>query len=79
VNTEQIRIMQEPARGSFAGELTFPEVVGRLVAVGVERYHADFSRQEIEDVIGIATLSIFRRCRWSKRSEVRRAKCPWDS
>jgi hypothetical protein len=79
VNTEKIRVMQECARGSLAGELTFPEVVGRLAAVGAERYHADYSRQEIEDVMGIATSSIFRRCRWSKRSEVRRAKCPWDS
>jgi hypothetical protein len=47
VNTEKICVMQECARGSLAGELTFPEVVGRLVAVGVERYHADYSRQEI--------------------------------
>ena len=42
MNTEKIRVMQECARGSLAGELTFPEVVGRLVAVGVERYHADY-------------------------------------
>jgi uncharacterized protein YbcV (DUF1398 family) len=47
VNTEKIHVMEECARGSLAGELTFPEVVGRLVEVGVERYHADYSRQEI--------------------------------
>jgi hypothetical protein len=41
VSTEKIRFMQEFARGSLAGELTFPEVVGRLAAVGVERNHAD--------------------------------------
>jgi uncharacterized protein YbcV (DUF1398 family) len=27
--------------------MTFPQVVGRLAAIGVERYHADYSRQEI--------------------------------
>ena len=32
--------------------LTFPEVVGRLAAVGVERYHADYSRQEIDRRFG---------------------------
>ena len=29
------------------GELTFPEIVARLAQIGVERYHADYSRQEI--------------------------------
>lgn len=47
VTTEKTHVMQECARRSLAGELTFPEVVGRLAAVGVERYHADYSRQEI--------------------------------
>jgi uncharacterized protein YbcV (DUF1398 family) len=27
--------------------MTFPEVVSRLAAIDVERYHADYSRQEI--------------------------------
>jgi catechol 2,3-dioxygenase-like lactoylglutathione lyase family enzyme len=60
VNTEKIRVMQECARGSLAGELTFPEVVSRLVEVGVERYHADYCRQEIEDAMAISTSSTFR-------------------
>ena len=34
-------------RGALSGELTFPEIVGRLAAIGLERYHADYSRQEI--------------------------------
>lgn len=38
---------QECAAGSLAGTLTFPEVVAKLAAVGVERYHADYSRREI--------------------------------
>jgi uncharacterized protein YbcV (DUF1398 family) len=47
MNAEQTRVVQDCAKGSLAGELAFPEVVGRLIAVGVERYHADYSRQEI--------------------------------
>jgi uncharacterized protein YbcV (DUF1398 family) len=31
---------------SFQGEITFPEVVHRLGEIGVERYHADFIRDE---------------------------------
>jgi uncharacterized protein YbcV (DUF1398 family) len=37
----------ECARLSGAGEIDFPEVVRRLSALGVERYHADYSRQEL--------------------------------
>jgi uncharacterized protein YbcV (DUF1398 family) len=47
MKVELIQVMQECARGSLAGEMTFPEVVSRLAAIGVERYHADYSRQEI--------------------------------
>lgn len=47
MNAERGEAVRECARGSLAGELTFPEVVGRLAAVGVERYHADYSRREI--------------------------------
>lgn len=42
----QIHEIQECAQGSLSATLTFPEIVGRLAAVGVERYHADYSRQE---------------------------------
>ena len=31
----------------MSGELAFPEIVGRLTQIGVERYHADYTRQEI--------------------------------
>jgi len=47
VNAEQTQVVQECARGSLAGELTFPEIVSRLARIGVERYHADYSRHEI--------------------------------
>ncbi len=46
MNAERVQAVEECARGSLAGELTFPEVVGRLAAIGVERYHADYSRRE---------------------------------
>jgi uncharacterized protein YbcV (DUF1398 family) len=43
---EQIAIVEECAAASLAGTITFPEVVGRLAALGVERYHVDYSRHE---------------------------------
>lgn len=42
----QVLVMHEAVRGSLTGELTFPEIIGRLSAIGVERYHADYGRQE---------------------------------
>ncbi len=47
MNSEQTRIVSECAAGSLAGRLTFPEVIARLAEIGVERYHADYCRQEI--------------------------------
>ena len=44
--------MQSCARGSLSGEMTFPQIVGKLAAIGVERYHADYSRQEITYYLG---------------------------
>lgn len=40
------RIVAECTRGSDEGRMPFPEVARRLVAAGVERYHADLSRAE---------------------------------
>lgn len=34
------------AEASLAGTLSFPEIVAQLASVGVERYHADYSRSE---------------------------------
>lgn len=39
--------MEECVRGSLSGTMTFPDVLGALKRLGVERYHADYSRQEI--------------------------------
>jgi uncharacterized protein YbcV (DUF1398 family) len=47
MNSEQTKVMESCAQGALSGELTFPEIVGRLAEASVERYHADFSRQEI--------------------------------
>src|SRR5262245_5484602 len=47
MHADHANLLQKCAQGALSGELTFPEIVGRLAAVGVERYHADYSRQEI--------------------------------
>lgn len=36
----------ECTRASDAEQITFPQVVGKLIAAGVERYHADLVRAE---------------------------------
>lgn len=47
MNAEQVQTIQACAQGALAGELAFPEIVRRLAESGIERYHADYSRQEI--------------------------------
>jgi uncharacterized protein YbcV (DUF1398 family) len=47
MNADQRQAMEQCAAGSLAGTLSFPEIIGRLMSGGVERYHADYSRQEI--------------------------------
>ena len=47
MQAEQRQIVEACAAGALAGSLTFPEIVGRLAQIGVERYHADYCRQEI--------------------------------
>jgi uncharacterized protein YbcV (DUF1398 family) len=44
---ESARVLIECSQGALSGELTFPEIVERLEEIGVERYHADYTRQEI--------------------------------
>ncbi len=46
MNTAQMDVARECARESAAGKIHFGEVVARLMAAGVERYHADYSRNE---------------------------------
>jgi uncharacterized protein YbcV (DUF1398 family) len=47
MNSEQAKVIQDCAQGALSGKLTFPEMVGQLAGIGVERYHADYGRQEI--------------------------------
>lgn len=46
MNSEQMQAARECAALSAAGKIHFGEVVARLVAAGIERYHADYSRGE---------------------------------
>lgn len=41
-----ITAMRDCTTGSDAGSMTFPQVIARLAAVNVERYHADLVRAE---------------------------------
>lgn len=47
MNAELTQVIQECAQGALTGEIAFPEIVGKLAQIGVERYHADYSCQEI--------------------------------
>jgi uncharacterized protein YbcV (DUF1398 family) len=40
------RVMQEASRVSDEGGRSFPEIIGSLMAAGVERYHQDLRRSE---------------------------------
>jgi uncharacterized protein YbcV (DUF1398 family) len=46
MNIEQVLLIQGCVRGSLTSEMNFPQIVGRLASAGIERYHADYSRQE---------------------------------
>jgi uncharacterized protein YbcV (DUF1398 family) len=47
MDAAKIAVIQDCASRSIAGTITFPEVVHALTGIGVERYHADYSRHEI--------------------------------
>lgn len=42
----QIELIKSIAAKTLAGEITFPQVVGQLIELGVEAYHIDFVRSE---------------------------------
>ena len=46
MNQETIAVMHECASRSDNGTITFPEVVRKLAAIGVEWYHTDLYRAE---------------------------------
>lgn len=41
-----IAVLEDCTSGSDQERLTFPEVVGKLMAAGIERYHADLLRSD---------------------------------
>jgi len=43
---ETVAVLHECSERSVAGNITFPEVVGKLMAIGIESYHADLYRHE---------------------------------
>ena len=45
-DSKTIAVLQECSDRSVAGTITFPEVVGKLIAIGIEAYHADLYRRE---------------------------------
>ncbi len=47
MNDKQIQVLLDCTRGSLSGTMAFPEIVGQLATHGIERYHVDYSRQEI--------------------------------
>jgi len=46
VKPDQVLVIHECVRGAHTGEMTFPQIVGKLAQIGVERYHADYTRRE---------------------------------
>lgn len=46
MNAEQTAAIRACVAASLAGTLQFPQIVQQLISIGVERYHADYSRQE---------------------------------
>lgn len=46
MNQEQIQTIERCAAGAISGDIAFPEIVGKLIEAGVERYHVDYSRRE---------------------------------
>ncbi len=47
MNAENEQVIHECAQGALSGSLAFPQIIQRLAQINIERYHADYSRQEI--------------------------------
>lgn len=46
MTNDQIAAARQCAELSASGKINFGEVISRLIAAGIERYHADYSRME---------------------------------
>jgi uncharacterized protein YbcV (DUF1398 family) len=47
MNQHQITVIQQCASLSIEGKISFGDVIRRLMEIGLERYHADYTRHEI--------------------------------
>lgn len=47
MNPQTAAVVQRCAQAAHTGELDFSQIVAQLMEIGVERYHVDYSRQEI--------------------------------
>jgi uncharacterized protein YbcV (DUF1398 family) len=46
MNPQHEKVIQECASLSIQGKISFGAVVGKLINIGLERYHADYTRHE---------------------------------
>jgi len=46
MNAQQVLSIHDTVRGSLTAEMTFAQILARLGDLGIERYHADFTRHE---------------------------------
>lgn len=47
MNSNKVATLKDYVEQSHAGTLSFGDLVGQLIAMGIERYHADYSRMEL--------------------------------
>jgi hypothetical protein len=76
--TMDSKIILEAAHGTLDGSLSFPEVVGKLLAAGVKYYHVDWrdwpaGRQDLR--FTIADLRLKRKFSRISRFEIRVHSC----
>lgn len=46
MHADHVLVIYDTVRGSLTGTMSFGEIVASLGAIGIERYHADYSRRE---------------------------------
>jgi len=46
MSQNRVLTVYDCVRGSATGELAFPQIVARLAAIDVQRYHCDYARRE---------------------------------
>ncbi|HZZ30014.1 MAG TPA: hypothetical protein VFE46_18605 [Pirellulales bacterium] len=57
MNQERVLGVYAAVRASSTGESTFPQIIARLAELGVERYHADYTRLETLSTSAMANRS----------------------